>query len=120
MAMQFSPSHSLPNSLESILRPTFLHTCGLFLLLCNCLPPAAIAQKLVLKDGWEIQPSRDVPDKGETISTTAFQPRQWYRTSMPSTVVAAMVSGREYADPYFGMNMRSLPGSNYTIGITSS
>jgi exo-1,4-beta-D-glucosaminidase len=76
------------------------------------------AEELVLRDGWSIQSSREVPDKGSVLSTPAFQPKQWYRTTMPSTVVAALVADHVYADPYFGMNLRSLPGTTYTIGTT--
>jgi exo-1,4-beta-D-glucosaminidase len=81
---------------------------------------ASQAEKLVLKDGWYIQPSQDVPDKGSVISTAGFQPKQWYRATMPSTVLAALAADRVYADPYFGMNLRSIPGTTYTIGINSS
>jgi exo-1,4-beta-D-glucosaminidase len=79
---------------------------------------ASQAEELVLKDGWSIQSSREVSDKGSVLSTSAFHPKQWYRTTMPSTVVAALVADHVYADPYFGMNLRSLPGTTYTVGTT--
>jgi len=78
------------------------------------------AQKLFLQNDWYIQPSRDVADKGSVISTAAFRPEQWYRATMPSTVLAALVADHVYADPYFGMNLRSVPGTTYTIGANSS
>jgi exo-1,4-beta-D-glucosaminidase len=67
----------------------------------------SLAEELVLRDGWSIQSSREVPDKGSVLSTPAFQPKQWYHTTMPSTVVAALVADHVYADPYFGLNLRS-------------
>jgi exo-1,4-beta-D-glucosaminidase len=78
------------------------------------------AGKLVLSDGWRIQPSQDVSEKGSVLSTAGYQPQQWYRATMPSTVVAALAADRVYADPYFGMNLRSIPGTTYTIGTTFS
>ncbi|MGH9712382.1 MAG: glycosyl hydrolase 2 galactose-binding domain-containing protein [Candidatus Acidiferrales bacterium] len=35
---------------------------------------------------------------------------------MPSTVVAALVADKTYPDPFFGMNLRSIPGTTYPIG----
>ena len=35
---------------------------------------------------------------------------------MPATVVSALVRNRVYSDPYFGMNLRSVPGATYGIG----
>ena len=89
------------------------------------MPPAdaqasSAGRKLVLTDGWYIQPSSDVTEKGSVLSTAAFQPKHWYRATMPSTVLAALAADRVYADPYFGMNLRSIPGTNYTIGTTFS
>jgi exo-1,4-beta-D-glucosaminidase len=89
-----------------------------------CQPGAAqassAARKLVLTDGWYIQPSTDVTEKGSVLSTAAFQLQHWYRATMPSTVLAALAADRVYADPYFGMNLRSIPGTSYTIGTTFS
>ena len=89
-------------------------------LLSFVIPLHGQADKLVLADGWRIQPSRDVSEKGSVLSTAGYQPQQWYRATMPSTVVAALAADRVYADPYFGMNMRSIPGTTYTIGTTFS
>ncbi|HEV2288788.1 MAG TPA: glycoside hydrolase family 2 protein [Candidatus Acidoferrales bacterium] len=35
---------------------------------------------------------------------------------MPSTVLAALVADKTYPDPYFGMNLRKIPGTTYPIG----
>lgn len=76
--------------------------------------------KLLLTDNWFIQPSFDVHEPGSTLSTVGFQPQHWYRAMIPSTVLAALVADRIYADPYFGMNLRSIPGTNYAIGSNFS
>jgi len=75
-------------------------------------PPA----KIVLTDGWFIQPSAEVAEKGEALSAAAFQPKHWYPAKMPSTVMAALVADQVYADPFFGTNLRSVEGTNYPIG----
>jgi exo-1,4-beta-D-glucosaminidase len=35
---------------------------------------------------------------------------------VPSTVVAALVADKTFRDPYFGNNLRSIPGASYPIG----
>lgn len=57
-----------------------------------------------------------MPQKGDAISQEGFQPSDWYRTSVPSTVLAALVNNNVYRDPYYGMNLRSIPGASYPIG----
>lgn len=72
--------------------------------------------RLLLTDGWHLQSSAKVETAGATISTPAYQPDGWYRTSVPSTVVAALVANNVYPDPFFGMNLRGIPGTTYPIG----
>jgi len=71
---------------------------------------------LALARNWRVQSSAVVKDAGATISTPAFQPAGWYPTSVPSTVLAALVANNVYPDPFFGMNLRSIPGTTYPIG----
>jgi exo-1,4-beta-D-glucosaminidase len=71
---------------------------------------------LALARNWRVQSSAVVKDTGATISTPAFQPAGWYPTSVPSTVLAALVANHVYPDPFFGMNLRSIPGTTYPIG----
>jgi exo-1,4-beta-D-glucosaminidase len=70
---------------------------------------------LSLAKGWHIQSSAEVKQKGEVISTTKFDPQNWYTAPVPTTVLAALVGNGKYPDPYFGMNLRSIPGTTYPI-----
>ena len=69
-----------------------------------------------LRDGWAIQSSADVKDKGEVISTSTYKPQDWYPATVPATVLAALVADKVYADPYFGANLRDIPGTRYRVG----
>jgi exo-1,4-beta-D-glucosaminidase len=71
--------------------------------------------QLMLTKGWEIQSSSKVDKSGEVISTGNFVPDNWYKTSVPATVLAVLVDNGVYKDPYFGMNLRSIPGTDYPI-----
>ncbi len=80
------------------------------------LPAQNRLNKVPLHDGWAIQSACKVDSRGETVSTTSFKPEGWYPTTVPMTVVAALVNNKVYPDPYYGMNLRSLPGMSYPIG----
>ena len=72
--------------------------------------------KLALHDGWTLQSSCKVSSSGAQISTAGFRTDGWHATTVPSTVLAALVADKTYPDPYFGMNLRSNPGTTYPIG----
>jgi len=78
------------------------------------------SSKFVLRDGWTLQSSAKVDQKGGVISTPHFQARSWYTVTVPTTVVAALVKQKVYPDPYFGMNLRQFPGVTYAIGANFS
>lgn len=80
----------------------------------------ASERKLLLGSGWDIQPSTQVRETGEALSRAEFQPKNWYPAKVPATVMAALVADRVYADPYFGVNLRSIPGTEYPIGANFS
>jgi hypothetical protein len=75
---------------------------------------------LSLRDGWNLQSSCKVEAKGETVSTPAFQPKDWYAVTVPTTVVAALVQHNVYPDPFFGTNLRTFPGVTYPVGTNFS
>src|SRR5262249_45851119 len=74
---------------------------------------------LSLERGWTLQSSAKVRDGGAVLSSAAYEPKGWYAVTVPSTVVAAQVGAGEFPDPYFGMNLRKLPGMTYPIGLNS-
>ncbi|HXS97328.1 MAG TPA: glycoside hydrolase family 2 protein [Candidatus Limnocylindrales bacterium] len=87
-----------------------------FLLIAACAQVAAATDPVQLRDGWRIQSSAKVTAGGEQLSRPGFNSLQWYPATMPSTVIAALVRDKVYPDPYFGMNLRDIPGTTYNIG----
>ena len=75
---------------------------------------------LSLREGWALQSSGKVDEKGEALSSPSFQPKGWYTVTVPTTVVAALVEHKAYPDPFFGTNLRSFPGVTYPIGANFS
>ena len=64
-----------------------------------------------------LQSSCQVKARGEAISTPGFPTAGWHGATVPSAVVAALVADKSYPDPDFGMNLRSIPGTTYPIGV---
>jgi exo-1,4-beta-D-glucosaminidase len=78
---------------------------------------AAMAQeRIMLQTGWQIQSSAKVGTDGAAISAVSYRPVGWYRATVPSTVVGTLVEDSVFRDPFFGMNMRSIPGTTFAIG----
>ncbi|HKV05452.1 MAG TPA: hypothetical protein VJO53_10145 [Candidatus Acidoferrales bacterium] len=63
-----------------------------------------------------LQSSCKIAAKGAQISVRGFPTDGWHATAVPSTVVAALVADKTFPDPYFGDNLRSIPGTSYPIG----
>jgi exo-1,4-beta-D-glucosaminidase len=79
-------------------------------------PSLLPGQRMLLTKGWRVQSSAKAGENGAIISTAAFHPDGWYATSVPSTILAALVRKKVYPNPDYGMNLRSLPGTSYPIG----
>lgn len=78
---------------------------------------ASGARRIDLHSGWRVQSSASVAATGDVISRAGFSTTGWYATTVPATVLATLVGDGVYKDPYFGMNLRSIPGmSSYAIG----
>jgi exo-1,4-beta-D-glucosaminidase len=65
---------------------------------------------------WTIRSSAGLAAQGAAVSTAGFAAAGWHKARVPNTVVAALVEDGTYPDPYFGMNLRSIPGTSYKIG----
>jgi exo-1,4-beta-D-glucosaminidase len=76
----------------------------------NCLGQIPSNEKLLLKDNWAIQSSKEIKSDARTLSTIGFKTDGWYPTSVPTTVLAALVANKVYPDPYYGTNINNLPG----------
>jgi len=69
-----------------------------------------------LHEGWRLQSACKLQAPGDAISTTGFQPDGWLKITVPSTVLAAQAADGVFPDPYYGMNLRQIPGTTYGIG----
>jgi exo-1,4-beta-D-glucosaminidase len=78
--------------------------------------PVAGDNRLALHENWRIQSSCEVHEPGEQISQPGFHSKDWHAATVPTTVVAALVADKTYPDPFFGTNLRKIPGTTYPPG----
>ena len=80
---------------------------------CTKPPAAAPDTTLALHDGWHIADTANV-DAGEpAIATPGFDTLGWIATSVPSTVMAALVESGAVEDPYFGKTLETIPAEQF-------
>lgn len=82
--------------------------CALIGVVLNQAYAAAESDLQILKTGWMIQSAEEVEATGEKISTAAFKTQGWYSTTVPSTVLSALVRAGVYRDVFFGRNMEKI------------
>ncbi len=72
-----------------------------------------------LRKGWFLQSSCKLKPgiTGAVASSPGFENRGWIATEVPSTVLAAQIHAKQFDfDPFYGENMRKIPGTDYPIG----
>src|SRR5579859_2268734 len=99
---------------RGIARPAQAVAC-FALIICSA-PLARADGGVTLREGWAVQSSAKVSASAEAISSPGFDASAWYKASVPNTVFAVLVENGAYKNPYFGMNLRSVPGVSYKIG----
>jgi exo-1,4-beta-D-glucosaminidase len=78
--------------------------------------PESSDTKIFLHEGWALQSSCLFLARGEQISEPGYKANGWHSAAVPTTVVAALVADKTYPDPYYGKNLRDIPGTTYPIG----
>ncbi len=104
-------------------RLVFLVVCSALFFVISAGMPAnasgeapAESDKIFLHEGWKLQSSCLFLAQGEQISTAGYKTNGWHSATVPTTVVAALVADKTYPDPYYGKNLRDIPGTTYPIG----
>ena len=76
----------------------------------------ASAQRVSLEKNWHLQSACKLTDGGEKISRPGYNLQSWLATTVPHTVLGAQVDAKMFPDPFYGMNLRAIPGTTYPIG----
>jgi exo-1,4-beta-D-glucosaminidase len=80
--------------------------------------PSLLPAKAVtpLHDDWRVQSACKFQGSGDAISGQNFSVEDWLKTSVPNTVLATQVAAGALPDPYYGNNLRKIPGASYPVG----
>ncbi|MBY5958495.1 hypothetical protein KUV50_10150 [Membranicola marinus] len=70
---------------------------------------------VVLSDGWKVFSSESTAHSGQVLSTDASFSQNGYATSVPATVLGALVENDVYKDPYFGENLKAIPTDQFKV-----
>jgi exo-1,4-beta-D-glucosaminidase len=90
----------------------------LFCLLTFLVLPIAMKGTTVtpLREGWQLQSACKLQAGGDSIAAVGFPVEGWLKTRVPSTVLAAQAAAGVVPDPYYGANLRQIPGTSYPVG----
>jgi exo-1,4-beta-D-glucosaminidase len=82
----------------------------------GALAPRATAQssRVPLQGNWTLQSSCQIKAAGGEIAKAGFDTTGWHRAEVPTTVIAALLADKTYGEPFFGKNLKSIPGMNYS------
>lgn len=81
---------------------------------CGKKEEVVIAVRQSLTDNWKMQTSiklEGVP--AEQISQSEFSDKEWYKASVPGTVLGSLVTFGVVEDPYFGLNMQKVDTAQF-------
>ncbi len=67
-------------------------------------------ESLPLRDGWQLQSNAFVTGNGEALSRDWGVSGNWYLTTVPTTVLAALENSGVYPNVYYGTNLKKVPG----------
>src|SRR5271154_2954375 len=97
-------------------KPRLLLTLLLALLFALATRMATAADAVPLLTGWKLQSGCVVKSTGERISLPDYRPAGWIDAIVPGTVLGSQVAAGMFPDPFFGMNLRKIPGMDYPAG----
>ncbi|MEO9894114.1 glycoside hydrolase family 2 TIM barrel-domain containing protein [Aurantibacter sp.] len=70
---------------------------------------------LCLSENWKIQSSKNISEKGPVISTDNHDKITWIPTTIPTTVLGALVENNIIEDPYFGENLKAIVKDDFEV-----
>jgi len=75
----------------------------------------SVVSERQLKDGWSVESSVKANSTGDIISKKDFDASEWYKTSVPATVMAALIANGEHTDVFMGDNISKIDTSRFRV-----
>jgi hypothetical protein len=70
------------------------------------LPGQAQSLNKSVVTGWQLQDAGKVDQRGDLLSNPSFTPKDWYKATVPGTVLTTLVDNGVYPEPLYGENNR--------------
>ncbi|MFA6243401.1 MAG: beta galactosidase jelly roll domain-containing protein, partial [Candidatus Hydrogenedentales bacterium] len=83
---------------------------GILLSLLLGIAIAAEERSLQIDRNWRMQSTARIDAEGSALSKPGAATEGWCGVAVPTTVLAALVENKVYPDPYYGLNLKSIPG----------
>ena len=107
---QYGPSPVFPHvflyatsMMKMFLRSVMVALFGLSF----CLPVRAqIPEQSVLSSGWQLRDANKVSDNPDQVSLVSYAATDWYKATVPGTVLTTLVDNGVYPEPLYGENNR--------------
>jgi exo-1,4-beta-D-glucosaminidase len=90
------------------MKTTSLSRTLIAVMLVFCLVGGVRAQASELSAGWALRTQTGLADSGAVISQAGYNVAGWYPITVPSTVMAGLVTNGVYTNLYFGTNLQSV------------
>ena len=71
--------------------------------------PAAATEPrdtVTISAGWQLMDTERATESGEVVSSPTYTPKNWYRATVPGTVLTSLVNDGVYPEPLYGENNR--------------
>ncbi|HEY9166532.1 MAG TPA: sugar-binding domain-containing protein [Candidatus Kryptonia bacterium] len=82
--------------------------------ICSAAIQGSAERLITLSKDWQIQSSAAVHESGDQISIASYDHRDWYKASVPSTVVGTLVADGVFKNPFQGRNLDKIPDSLFS------
>jgi len=74
--------------------------------------PAMQSYQLKLNTGWQMQSAVTDNSSAQSISVNQFNPSNWYKVSVPTTIIGGLLANKVYKfDPFYAQNFEKLKDS---------
>jgi exo-1,4-beta-D-glucosaminidase len=82
---------------------------------CSSVSTTRFPTTIPVTSGWSLQSSRDCLADGSQISEVGFATDGWYRTSVPATVMAALMANGKHQDIFDGRTLESIDTAHFKV-----
>jgi exo-1,4-beta-D-glucosaminidase len=78
-------------------------------------PGNRIIKNQDLTNHWQIQSSSKINAGDAEISTSDFEPKDWYDATVPGTVLGSLVANSVFKNVFYGRNLEKIPESQFDV-----